>query len=66
MQSMPYHSPNLVTEIGRTAQHLRIEVHKMVYRAQSGHVGGAFSAAEIIAALCFHHLRLDPARPGTA
>ena len=60
---MPYHSPQLLTEIGRTAQTLRIEVLKMVYHAQSGHIGGAFSAAEIIAALYFHHLRLDPARP---
>jgi transketolase len=35
----------------------------MVYHAQSGHIGGAFSAAEILASLYFHHLRVDPARP---
>jgi transketolase len=63
MEPMPYHSPQLLAEIGGMAQKLRIEVLDMVYRAQSGHIGGAFSAAEIIAALYFHHLRLDPARP---
>jgi transketolase len=35
----------------------------MVYNAQSGHIGGAFSAAEMLAALYFHHLRVDPQRP---
>ena len=35
----------------------------MVYNAQSGHIGGAFSVAEILAALYFHHLKIDPARP---
>jgi len=35
----------------------------MVYRAQTGHIGGSFSAAEIVAALYLHQLRLDPANP---
>ena len=42
---------------------MRISVLKMVYGAQSGHIGGAFSVAEILSALYFHHLRVDPARP---
>jgi transketolase len=57
------HSPQMIRDIAVRAQNLRIEVLNMVYRAQSGHIGGAFSAAEIIAALYFHHLRVDPARP---
>jgi len=60
---MPYHTPELVTEISRTAQELRIEVLQMVFRAQSGHIGGSYSAAEILSSLYFHHLHLDPARP---
>jgi len=34
----------------------------MVYSNQTGHIGGAFSAAEIVASLYFHHLRIDPTR----
>jgi transketolase len=60
---MHQHSDTLVGEIARKAQELRIEVLQMVYGAQSGHLGGPFSAAEIVAALFFHQLRLDPSRP---
>lgn len=60
---MHYHSPELIQEISEIAQKLRIEVLKMVFNAQSGHIGGAFSAAEIIASLFFHHLYIDPKRP---
>ena len=35
----------------------------MIYRRQAGHPGGSLSAAEIMAALFFHKLRIDPARP---
>ena len=31
----------------------------MIYEAQSGHPGGAFSAADLISALYFHELHLD-------
>ncbi len=60
---MHYHSEELVTDISRRAQEYRIEVLKMVHRAQTGHLGGAFSAAEIMSALYFHHLKVDPANP---
>lgn len=35
----------------------------MIGRAKSGHPGGSLSAADIVAALYFHHLKLDPADP---
>ena len=35
----------------------------MVYGRKSGHIGGAFSIAEILCCLYFHQLRLDPAYP---
>jgi transketolase len=60
---MHYHSDALVRDISAKAQQFRIEALKMVYSAQSGHIGGAFSVAEITAALLFHHLQLDPAQP---
>jgi transketolase len=60
---MNSHPESLVRDISRTAQQLRIDVLNMVYGAKSGHIGGPFSAAEIVAALYFHHLRIDPGRP---
>jgi transketolase len=60
---MHIHSEALVRELSATAQQIRIDVLKMVYQGQTGHIGGAFSAAEILAALYFHHLSIDPARP---
>jgi transketolase len=60
---MHYHSEALIKDLSAKAQAYRIDVLKMVNKAQSGHIGGAFSAAEIMTALYFHHLRLDPARP---
>jgi transketolase len=60
---MHYHPPDLIQEISAKAQMFRMDVLKMVYNAQSGHIGGAFSAAEIVAALYFHHLRVDPQNP---
>jgi transketolase len=58
-----YHSEALIRDLSHQAQVFRINVLKMVYCAQSGHIGGAFSVAEILAALYGHHLRIDPARP---
>jgi transketolase len=60
---MHLHSDALTREVSVKAQELRIEVLRMVESAQSGHLGGAFSAADIVASLFFHHLRLDPERP---
>ena len=60
---MSYHPEPLIKEISAKAQILRIDVLKMVYDNQTGHIGGAFSAAEIVACLYFHHLKIDPQRP---
>jgi len=60
---MHYHSEALIKDLSLKAQTFRIEVLRMVNRAQTGHIGGAFSAAEIMAALYFHHLRIDPDNP---
>lgn len=60
---MTYHPESLIKEISAKAQQFRLEVLNMVYENQTGHIGGAFSAAEIVAALYFHHLRVDPQDP---
>lgn len=60
---MHQHGEALAREIAIAAQELRVNVLKMVYAAQTGHLGGSLSAAEIVAALYLHQLRVDPARP---
>jgi transketolase len=60
---MSFHSESLITELVEKAQLLRIEVVKMIHGVGSGHPGGSLSAADIVTALYFHQLRLDPARP---
>jgi len=60
---MGFHSEGLVRNLTDLARNLRIQVIEMIYCAQSGHPGGSLSAADIVAALYFNHLRLDPMRP---
>lgn len=57
------HPPEMVADLSRRAYEFRIQVLRMVNNRQTGHIGGAFSAAEILTALYFHHLRLDPDEP---
>jgi transketolase len=55
-----------VRRLEEAARQLRIDIVKMVYIAgpeRKGHPGGALSAADIVAALYFDIMRIDPARP---
>jgi len=61
---MHVHNLALIDEIQRQANLIRLDVLDMVYRRQAGHLGGSYSAAEILAALYFHQLRIDPENPG--
>ena len=45
------------------AYELRRDVIDMIYHAGSGHPGGSFSIAEIVVALYWHAMRLDPNGP---
>ncbi len=60
---MHQHTDALALDLARKAQHLRMDVLDMVTRTGTGHLGGPYSAAEILSALYFHQLRIDPARP---
>jgi transketolase len=51
------------SELDHTANSIRKMVLKMVYKAQSGHLGGSFSSAEIVTALYFSAMRIDPENP---
>jgi len=66
MQVYPYgtrHTPEMIADLAARAYSFRAQVLRMVYGRKSGHLGGAFSIAEILTALYFHHLRVEPLRP---
>jgi transketolase len=52
-----------VEELEEIARDLRCLVLKMVYRAGSGHLGGSLSAADLVSALYFSVMNIDPKRP---
>jgi transketolase len=53
----------MIADLSRCAYEYRPQVLRMVYQGKTGHLGGAFSAAEILTTLYFHQLRLDPENP---
>lgn len=53
----------LIEKLAAIANLLRRHVIKMTHAAGSGHPGGSLSAADMMAALYFHELRVDPRRP---
>jgi transketolase len=53
----------LIKELDEEARQLRVEDIRMLVKAGSGHPGGTLSAAEMIAALYLHKLRLRPKEP---
>jgi transketolase len=61
--SSAYHSEALLSELAERARELRLDSLEMIHRRGAGHPGGSLSAAEIMAALFFHKLNIDPARP---
>ncbi len=60
---MVYHPEALIQELEGIAARLRVDSLEMIHRRGAGHPGGSLSAAEIVAALYFHHLKIDPQRP---
>jgi len=60
---MSYQTESRIVELERLARDLRMDSLRMIHARQAGHPGGSLSAAEIMAALFFYKLRLDPQRP---
>ena len=52
-----------IIELKKTANEIRKESIVMTHRAQSGHPGGSLSEADILAALYFYKLRINPKNP---
>lgn len=52
-----------ISELSTIAHQLRTTVVKMVYKANSGHMGGAMSFMDMLVALFFYKMRYDPQSP---
>jgi len=60
---MGYHSEALIQKLEDIAQQIRADIVQMIHKRQSGHPGGSLSGVEIMTALYFHHMQIDPASP---
>lgn len=56
-------SETLVARLEETAKELRKTALTMIHAAKSGHPGGSLSAADIMTALYFNEMNLDPRNP---
>ncbi|MEE0773214.1 MAG: transketolase, partial [Anaerovoracaceae bacterium] len=52
-----------IKSLEKTAAEIRIGVVKAIHNAGSGHPGGSLSAADIVTALYFDEMNIDPANP---
>jgi len=59
-------TPERLTELKRQAIHLRRLVVESVHHAGAGHLGGPMSAADMLIALYFEVLNIDPSDPHKA
>jgi transketolase len=58
------YDPHLLIILRRKANQIRQESIRMIATAGTGHPGGALSEADILSALYFHFLKIDPRNPG--
>ena len=54
---------NMIEELKITANKIRKLALEEIYNAKSGHVGGAFSVADILATLYFYEMKVDKNNP---
>jgi transketolase len=55
--------PLEIPDLERMAVQVRKDILWMIYEAQAGHPGGSLSAADIVTALYFRIMRIDPQNP---
>lgn len=58
------YSPELIKELNTKGNLIRQESIRMTCAAGSGHPGGSLSEADILAALYFHVMTINPEKPG--
>ena len=60
---MSIYPTELITKLEDKAKLFRREILEMTFKAGSGHPGGSMSAIDIITALYYHKMKIDPKRP---
>ena len=58
-----YFTEKDVERLEEQAVHLRRDIVEMIHAAKAGHPGGSLSAVDMITALYFHVMRIDPQNP---
>ncbi len=53
-----------ILKLEQTALNIRRDILRLIKEGQSGHLGGALSSVEILTALYFNLMRVDPKNPG--
>lgn len=61
--NMNYYTLQDIKKLESIALTIRHDILNMIYTAGAGHPGGSLSAADLITALYFHVMRIDPTRP---
>ncbi|MBN1936373.1 MAG: transketolase [Anaerolineae bacterium] len=56
--------PLSIPELEQMAVTIRCDIINMIHRAGSGHPGGSLSAADLVTALYFRLMKVDPQNPG--
>jgi transketolase len=56
-------SPKTVEELSATARLIRQDILRMSYHTGSDHAGSCLSVADLVTALVFHEMRIDPEHP---
>jgi transketolase len=56
-------SPELIKDLEEKARLFRRLILEMTFKAGSGHPGGSMSAVDILTALYYHEMRVDPKNP---
>lgn len=52
-----------IQKLGKTANNIRQDIIKMISEASSGHPGGSLGITDILVALYFKHLKINPKKP---
>ena len=58
-----YFTEHDIRRLEEQALVIRHDILDMIYKAKAGHPGGSLSAVEIVTALYFHVLNIDPKEP---
>ena len=54
---------SILSHLREEAKKIRVNIWRALHAAGSGHMGGSLSAADILAALYFHYMKIQPGDP---